>query len=57
MHVAEMRLLRWMSGDTRSDNEVIRGKVGVAFVVDKIREARLRWFEPMKRRYADTPKV
>ncbi|KAG5593432.1 hypothetical protein H5410_043946 [Solanum commersonii] len=38
MHVAEMRMLRWMCGHTRSDkirNEVIREKVGVASVVDK----------------------
>ncbi|KAG5614520.1 hypothetical protein H5410_014344 [Solanum commersonii] len=44
MHVAEMRMLRWMCGHTRSDkirNEVIREKVGVASVVDK---ARPRWF-------------
>ncbi|KAG5614785.1 hypothetical protein H5410_014609 [Solanum commersonii] len=43
MHVAEMRMLRWMCGHTRSDkirNEVIREKVGVASVVDKAREAR-----------------
>ncbi|KAG5594303.1 hypothetical protein H5410_035535 [Solanum commersonii] len=40
MHVAEMRMLRWMCGHTRSDkirNEVIREKVGVASVVDKAR--------------------
>ncbi|KAG5596494.1 hypothetical protein H5410_037726 [Solanum commersonii] len=38
MHVAEMRMLRWMCGHTRSDrirSEVIREKVGVASVVDK----------------------
>ncbi|KAG5581194.1 hypothetical protein H5410_051821 [Solanum commersonii] len=42
MHVAKMRLLRWMCGHTRSDkirNEVIREKVRVASVVDKLREA------------------
>ncbi|KAG5569286.1 hypothetical protein H5410_059052 [Solanum commersonii] len=40
MHVAEMRMLRWMCGHTRSDkirNEVIREKVGVASVVDKLK--------------------
>ncbi|KAG5601412.1 hypothetical protein H5410_032782 [Solanum commersonii] len=52
MHVAEMRMLRWMCGHTRSDkirNEVIREKVGVASMVDKLREARLRWFGHVKR--------
>ncbi|KAG5627424.1 hypothetical protein H5410_012642 [Solanum commersonii] len=52
MHVAEMRMLRWMCGHTRSDkirNEVIREKVGVASVVDKLRKARLRWFGHVKR--------
>ncbi|KAF3621950.1 3-hydroxyisobutyryl-CoA hydrolase-like protein 1, mitochondrial [Capsicum annuum] len=43
LKVAEMRMLRWMCGLTRSDrvrNETIREKVGVASVEDKIREAR-----------------
>ncbi|KAG5598547.1 hypothetical protein H5410_029917 [Solanum commersonii] len=47
MHVAEMR----MSDKIR--NEVIREKVGVASVVDKLREARLRWFRHVKRWCAD----
>ncbi|KAG5625059.1 hypothetical protein H5410_010277 [Solanum commersonii] len=41
-----------MCGHTRSDkirNEVIREKVEVASVVDKLREARLRWFGHVKR--------
>ncbi|KAG5583500.1 hypothetical protein H5410_054127, partial [Solanum commersonii] len=46
MHVAEMRMLRWMCGHTRSDrirNEVIREKVGVASVVDKARRGEMVW--------------
>ncbi|KAG5632971.1 hypothetical protein H5410_004688 [Solanum commersonii] len=53
MHVVEMRMLRWMYGHTRNDkirNKNIRDKVGVASVVDKIREAIQRWFGHVKRR-------
>ena len=56
--VAEMRMIRWMCGHTRSDrirNGVIRGKIGVALIEDKIREARLRWFGHIKRRSMDAP--
>ncbi|XP_060191726.1 uncharacterized protein LOC132621465 [Lycium barbarum] len=56
--VAEMRMLRWMCGNTRSDrirNEVIRDKVGVASVEDKMREARLRWFRHVMRRDTNAP--
>ncbi|XP_019257652.1 PREDICTED: uncharacterized protein LOC109235860 [Nicotiana attenuata] len=45
MKVAETTMLRWMCGHTRRDmvnNEAIRSKIGVASVVDKMREARLR---------------
>ncbi|XP_060182471.1 uncharacterized protein LOC132612165 [Lycium barbarum] len=58
MKVAEMRMLRWMCGHTRSDrirNEDIRDKVGVASMEDKMREARLRWFGHVKRRDTDAP--
>jgi len=38
-------MLRWMSGTTRKDrirNEYARGSIGVALIVDKMRENRLR---------------
>ncbi|XP_059277595.1 uncharacterized protein LOC132031664 [Lycium ferocissimum] len=53
MKVAEIRMLRWMCGHTRREmirNEVILDKVGVAFMADKMREARLRWFRHVKMR-------
>jgi len=43
MQIAEVRMLRLMYGHTRSDkirNEDIRVKVGVAFIVDKMRESK-----------------
>lgn len=49
----KMKMLRWMCGNTRSDrirNKDDRDKVGLTSVVDKMREARLRWFGHMKRR-------
>jgi len=36
-------------------NEVIRGKIGVASIEDKMREARLRWLGHMRRRPRDAP--
>ncbi|KAF3647835.1 hypothetical protein FXO37_19750 [Capsicum annuum] len=43
-----------MLGD-RVRNEIIREKVGVASVEDKIREVRLRWFGHVMRRGTDAP--
>jgi hypothetical protein len=40
-----MRMLKWMSEVTREDrirNEYVRGSIGVASIVDKIRENRLK---------------
>ncbi|XP_070013802.1 uncharacterized protein [Nicotiana sylvestris] len=58
MNVAEMRMLRWMCRHTKLDkirNEVIREKVGVAPVDEKMREARPRWFGHVWRRTIDSP--
>jgi len=54
--VAEMRMLRWMSGKTRQDrirNDTIRERVGVAPIVEKLVENRLRWFGHVERRPVD----
>jgi len=54
--VAEMRMLRWMSGKTRHDrirNDTIKERVGVAPIVEKLVENRLRWFGHVERRPID----
>jgi nonsense-mediated mRNA decay protein 3 len=51
--VAEIRMLRWMSGVSREDrikNEYVRGSIGVASILDKMRDNRLRWFGHVMRR-------
>ncbi|KAL6503375.1 hypothetical protein OROGR_025298 [Orobanche gracilis] len=58
MNVAEMRMLRWMCGHTKKDwlrNEVIREKVRVVSIEDKMMENRLRWFGHVRRRPVDAP--
>ncbi|KAF3684184.1 hypothetical protein FXO37_01474 [Capsicum annuum] len=58
LKVAKMRMLRWMCGHTRKDrvrNAIIREKVGVNSVEDKMREVRLRWFGHVMRRGSDAP--
>nr|XP_009618544.1 uncharacterized protein LOC104110708 [Nicotiana tomentosiformis] len=52
MKIVKMRLLRWMCEHTsryKIRNKDIRDKVGVAYMVDKMRKARLRMFEHVKR--------
>jgi len=48
-----MRMIQWMCGYTRVDkirNGVIREKVRVTPIGDKIKETRLTWFGHVKRR-------
>ena len=47
-----------MCGHTRKDrirNEVIRNKLGVVPIEEKMREAILRWFGHVRRRLIDVP--
>ena len=56
--VAKMRMIRWMCGFTRLDrirNVVIRERVGVAHLEEKLRENKLRWLGHVKRRSVDAP--
>jgi len=58
MRVAEIIMIRWMCGHMRHDkirNDVIRDKIEVASIENKIRKARLRWFSHIKRRRMDAP--
>ncbi|XP_021725624.1 uncharacterized protein LOC110692850 [Chenopodium quinoa] len=58
MEVIEMRMLRWICGNTLRDrirNEVIRKKVGVTGIADKLRENRLRLFGHVRQRPEGAP--
>jgi hypothetical protein len=47
-----MRILKWISGVTNVNkirNEYVRGSIGIAFIVDQLRENRLRYFEYVMR--------
>jgi len=48
--VAEMRMIKWMCGYMRMDNEVLRDLVKVTPIEDKIRETRLTWFGHVKKK-------
>jgi len=53
MNVAEMRMLRQLSGVTRKDrirNELVRGSIGAASIVDEMRENTKSWFRHVTRR-------
>jgi hypothetical protein len=51
-------MLRWMCGHTRKDqirNEVIRDRLGVAPIDEKLVQHRLRWFGHIQRRPPEAP--
>ena len=53
LDVAEMRMLRWMSGVTklyRIRNEIIRGTMKVGEISKKVQESRLKWYGHVLRR-------
>ena len=53
VEVAELKMVRWALGVTRKDkirNEYVRGTAKIAKRGDKLRNASLRWYEPMKGR-------
>ncbi|GJR13692.1 retrovirus-related pol polyprotein LINE-1 [Tanacetum coccineum] len=53
VEMPELRILRWTCDKTMLDmipNEVFKADFDVDFIIDKMREGRLRWFEHVKRR-------
>ena len=53
LDVAEMMMLRWMSGVTKLDrirNERIRGTTKVGEISKKVQESRLKWYGHVLRR-------
>ena len=53
LDVAEMRMLRWMSGVTKLDrikNKIIRGTTKVGEISKKVQESRLKWYGHVLRR-------
>ena len=56
MEVAELKMVRWALGVTRKNkirNEYVRGTAKIAKLGDKLWNARLRWYEHVKRREED----
>ena len=53
MEVEELKMVRWALGVRRKDkirNECVRGTAKIVKLGDKLRNARLRWYEHVKRR-------
>ena len=51
--IVEIKMIRWVCRYMRLNrirNEMVREKVGVSPIEDKIRETRLKWFGCIKRR-------
>jgi len=51
------QMLRWMSeviGEDRIRNEYIRESVGIASIMDKMRENKLKWFGHEERRFGSS---
>jgi hypothetical protein len=58
LSVTEMRMLRWICGNTRRDrvrNDDIRERLGVAPIEEKLVQHRLRWFGHIQRRPVEAP--
>jgi hypothetical protein len=58
LSVAEMRMLRWICGNTRRDrvrNDDIRERLEVAPVEEKLVQHHLRWFGHIQRRPTEAP--
>ncbi|GAV69192.1 hypothetical protein CFOL_v3_12693, partial [Cephalotus follicularis] len=56
--VTEIKMLRWMCGNTRKNrirNNYIRNKIGVVSIEDKLREKRLMSFGHIERRPLNVP--
>ena len=56
LHVAEMRMLRWIMGKTRNDhvrNQIIQEDAKVCQMSTFLRQKRLHWYGHVKRREED----
>ena len=56
LHVAEMRMLRWIRGKTRNDhvrNQIIQEDAKVCQTSTFLRQKRLHWYGHVKRREED----